>query len=382
MTAADEVLARARAVAPVLEGCAAEADRLRRLPEAAARAMADAGLFRIAVAEEAGGDEAEPLTNVRAIEAVSAANGSAGWNLMIGLEVAGIASGVLSPGALAEAFADPAMIMAGAINARGEARPVDGGYRLSGRWPYVSGCHNAQWFWFGTRLAGDTSRDPRRQVEMLIPARDVTILDTWDTAGMRGSGSHDVEVHDVFVPAHRVTTLYGDGMRLKTPLFRYPLFARLQYNKTGVSLGIARAALDAFRDLAANKTPTLSGSLLRERAQAQLAMAEGEALVRASRAWLFETVGELWADVCDGKTPTQEQRVRHRLAAVHCIMSCVRAVQLVHAAAGITVNHSGHPLERHFRDIHVVPQHITVTPAVYEWAGRAMLGAEFPPGSF
>jgi alkylation response protein AidB-like acyl-CoA dehydrogenase len=145
---------------------------------------------------------------------------------------------------------------------------------------------------------------------------------------------------------------------------------------------VARASLNSFVELAMEKTPYRSQSLLRERAQAQLALAEAEATLRAGRAFLFETIAEMWDEVCAGRRPTKEQRVAQKLAATHAVASAVKAVELVHSAAGATANFKFSPLERQFRDVHVVRDHVTVSPAFFETAGRSMLDLEVDPGSY
>ena len=205
---------------------------------------------------------------------------------------------------------------------------------------------------------------------------------TWDVAGMRGSGSHDVAVHDIFVPAAFTTDVYVSPNTQTSPLFRYPIISRLCYTKVGVATGIARAAIDAFVELAGAKTPYLSRSLLRDRSTAQLAAAEAEVTLGAGRAFTFEAVGAMWAALTAGQAPSMELRLRQRMATTHAVQAAVRAVDLVHSAAGLTPNYRGSPLERHFRDVHVVPQHPTVSPAFMETAGRALLGLETAPGSY
>jgi alkylation response protein AidB-like acyl-CoA dehydrogenase len=216
----------------------------------------------------------------------------------------------------------------------------------------------------------------------MLPKETFQILDTWHTQGLRGSGSHDVVITDAFVPAHRATGVYQQLARVDTPLFRYPLTSRLCYNKVGVATGIARAAIEAFVDLAGAKRPYLSQNLLRERAHAQLAAAEAEALVGAGRAYILEVVGQIWDELLAGRSPSAELRIRQRLAASWCVEWCVRAVELLHRSSGATANNEGQPIERAFRDVHVVAQHTTVNQAVFETAGRAILGMEVAPGSF
>ena len=385
---AEDLVQVARALAPIIRGGAEEADRERRLPTRVARAMAEAGLYRMSVAREYGGLEADPVTTIKVIEAISEADGAAGWNLMIGTETSGISSGGVIPEVGQEVWgADPAAIMSGALNALGRAAEVEGGWRVNGQWPFASGCHNATWFWGGCQVVegGDVRRNADGtpfMLQVLVPASDFTILDTWQVAGLRGSGSHDIAVTDVFVPIRRTTAVHYEGLRAQSPLFRYPLISRLCYNKVGVATGIARAAIDAFVELAGAKVPYTARELLRERAHAQLTVAEAEALLGSGRAFIFETVGEMWEEVRNGRRPPDALRVRQRLAASYCVDCAVRAVELVHKSAGSTANFTSSPIERLVRDVHVVQAHVTVAPTIFETVGRAMLGLPVNPGSF
>ncbi|MBW2416672.1 MAG: hydroxylase, partial [Deltaproteobacteria bacterium] len=271
-------------------------------------------------------------------------------------------------------YADPALVVSGALNPLGRAVPADGGYRITGQWPFASGCQNSHFFWGQCIVEEDGDRV--RMVEALVPADDFEVVDTWNVSGLRGTGSHDVRVTDLFVPDERMTSALTTPTRETGVLFRLPPFSRLAYNKVGVATGIARAALDHFSDLASTKTPRASGRPLAERATAQLAMAEAEAELGSSRAWAFETVGELWDAVAAGHAPTSEQRARVQLACSNAASAAVRAVERVHAAAGTSANFIGHPLERCFRDVQVVRQHIMVSPQWFEAAGRVLLGLD------
>jgi alkylation response protein AidB-like acyl-CoA dehydrogenase len=265
-----DAVERARALAPLLRECGPDADRDRRLPARAAEAMRDAGLYRLSVAEPFGGLAADPETLVRTIEAVSWADSAAGWNLMIGLETAGIASGFISDeGGHAIWGERPDVVIAGALRASARAVRKGDGWVVSGRWPFASGCHNAAWFWGGAMLFDEddrpvmSERGLQRQKQFGIPMASMQILDTWDVAGLRGSGSHDVATEKTFVPDHMTTDVYGSRPRQPAPLFQYPLISRLCFTKVGVGTGITRAAIDTFIGLATEKTPYTATQLLR-----------------------------------------------------------------------------------------------------------------------
>ena len=383
MTAAEDPVARARELVPLVRENADEAERARRLPQPVADAMALAGLHRMAAPRSVGGGECEPATQIAAIEEISAADGASGWNLMIGIENQGFLGAVLPLETARKLFADPALIVAGALNPLGRARPDDGGLIVSGQWPFASGCHNAGWFW-GQCVLMDGDEPARNEAggaalrEVLIPKSDFEILDTWHVSGLRGSGSHDVRVRDVFIPDEYVTAVFSPGMRLRETgtLYRFPPFNRLAYNKVGVATGIARAAIDHFVDLAAQKFRRGSGKPLREKVSVQLAVAEAEARLRSARAFVFDAVGEVWSATEAGRESTPSQRALVHLACSTACTASIEAVEIVHGAAGSAANFTASPLERCLRDVRVVPQHIMVSPQWNEVAGRILLGLE------
>lgn len=377
-----EVVEAARALRPLIQAHADEAESNRRQAPEVVAAMAQAGLFRLGAPAAYGGIEADPVTMIRAIEAVSEADGATGWALMIGIETVGIALGALPPGRAAALLGErPDIVFAGALNPLGRAVEVEGGLRVSGRWPYSSGCQTADYFWGGCLLvdrAGEWRRVEGQRVsrQVVVPRASYEVLETWEASGLRGSGSHDVVIDDVFVPDDFVTDIDGVGMRVDTPLFRLPVRSRLAFNKVGVGTGVARAALDEFQRLASEKTPFREIELLRERPQAQLAMAEAEARLGAARAYVFEVVAEMWSASGEGRPVTLRDQARVRLACSHCCAETVRAVDLVAAQAGITASFPSSPLERAVRDIRVVPQHVMVAPSAVTAAGRVLLGLD------
>jgi alkylation response protein AidB-like acyl-CoA dehydrogenase len=363
---------RARALQPLVRSFAARAEAERTLPRELVSALAEAGLFRIAVARSQGGAEAGPRAQIEAIEAISAADGAAGWTLMIGIETLGFASAALRPAVSEEIVAkNPSVVFSGALNPLGRAAPVEGGWRVTGRWPFASGCLHADWFWGQCVIEG---REKLELMEVVVPRADYRVVDTWHVAGLRGSGSHDVAVEGVFVPEERTTRVAYTPLREKGTLFRLPTFTRLAYNKVGVATGIARAALDAFVELASERVPRGMSKPLRERQFAQTSYADAETRLRSTRAFVFESVEEIWAEVAAGRAPTTKQRALAQLACTQAVAASARAVELVHAAAGTSPNFLASPLERCMRDVHVVGQHIMVSPALIEASSRALLG--------
>lgn len=368
------LIERARELRPLIGSFADRAEADRTLPSEVVRALREAGLFLVAAAREVGGAEATPREQILAIEAISEADGAAGWTLMIGVENLGFASALLRPDVAEEVIAKhPEVILSGALNPLGRATRVDGGVRASGRWPFASGCLHSDWFWGQCTI--EEGGKPQT-LEVLVPRSDFEVLDTWHVAGLRGSGSHDVEIRDVFVPERFTTRVARGPVNAAGALFRLPPFSRLAYNKVGVATGIARGALDAFVELATERVPRGMRAPLRERRFAQESIAEAETLLRSARAFVFESVEELWQETCAGRAPSAKQRALVQLACCKAVAASARAVELVHAAAGTSANSLSCPLERRMRDVHVVGQHIVVSPQLIEPASRVLLGLE------
>lgn len=300
---------RALALASLIREHADEAEAERHLSEPVAAALAEAGLHRMGAPPSYDGSDASPRHQVEAIEAVTHADGATGWNLMIGIENLALIALQWRHG---PAFwSDPQTIVCGSTAAVCRADAVDGGWRVTGRWPWASGCHNAHWFG-GQVLAfrGDEQVSPR-PVYAFARRGEFEILDTWHTAGMRGSGSHDIVVDGLVVPDERIAfydKAWVAQQREESVLARIPLGVRLAHNKTAVALGIARAAIDSFVALAANKTPAFGSIGLADRPYAQHALARAESRVRAGRAWLLDECDQAWERAQRRKPFTDEQR--------------------------------------------------------------------------
>lgn len=377
--ATDDPVQRARVLQPLVREAAAEAEAERRLPARVAEAMAKAGLYRVAAPVEFQGAGCSPATQVRTIEAVAEADGSAGWNLMIGIETFGLLAAGFARGR--ELFADPLVVVCSSTAAVGVAQRVAGGYRVSGRWPFVSGCHNSHFFAgvtavheHGEAVAGEFGR------YTILPRERIEILDTWQVGGLCGSGSHDVLVDDAFVPEEDTLVLAPGAFQpseQSSPVLRIPSGSRLAYNKVGVALGIARGAIDAFVELAGGKLPRFSGSKLRERPDAQHAVAKAEARLRGARAFVLEAVEGLWEAALAGRQYSARDKALLQIACSDAVLGCAEAVDRVCVAAGTSANARDSPLERRARDVRVIRQHVTVGPQHLEDAGRVLLG--LPP---
>src|SRR5579859_610123 len=281
-------LAVAWALAPLVRASADEAEVARRLPANLIAAMAEARIFRQMAPRVVGGDEVNPLVTLDVVEAISRMDGSAGWVAMIGAG-AGFLAGYLETDVGREIFEDPNACMCGNIGAAtARALAVPGGYRVSGRWPFVSGCEHSTWLAGNARLYDADGTTPRRNPDgtpttriMVFPHHQAEILDTWSATGLRATGSHDVAVSDIFVPDEH-SLWWSDGPKQPGPL--YPV-RWLIVTHAAHALGIARAAIDATLELAEHKTPTRSTAVLRTLPQMQANLAQAEALVHAARAF-------------------------------------------------------------------------------------------------
>jgi alkylation response protein AidB-like acyl-CoA dehydrogenase len=372
IAAARELAPRIRAAADVLEAG-------RRLPGDLVAAMAGAGIFRMCVPRSLGGGELEVVDMLETIEELARADGSAGWCAMIGA-TSGLVSAYL-PGPFArEIYADPALVTGGVFAPSGKAIAVAGGYEVSGRWAFASGGEHCAWLMGGCVVSDDgaprllASGAPDTRM-MLFPAAEVEVIDTWTVSGLRGTGSHDIRVAHVFVPAGRSVSLITDPPREPGPLYRFPVFGLLALGIAAVALGVARRAIDELAALAGGKTPSGSRRRLAERAVVQVQVSEAEAAVGAARAFLHAEVARAWAAACAG-TIALDQRARLRLAATYATASAARAVDAMYNAGGGTAIYATSPLQRCFRDVHVVTQHMMVAPATYELVGRILLGLE------
>ena len=364
---------RAQALEALVRKHADDADGNRRLSKEVAVAFAENGLYRIGAPRAYSGEESDPMAQIETIETISRFDGSAGWNLMIGVETFGLMAS--SFGECEYLIKDPMVVLCGSTAAVGTAEKVDGGYRVNGQWQFVSGCHNASLFSATVNLVEGSERGTQR-FAAIVQLPDFEIQDTWYVGGMRGSGSHDVHVKDAFVPDNHILPAIGSA-RSDQPLMRFPTGARLAYNKVAVSLGLARAGLDAFVELAAGKIPRFSSKSLRDRPSAHRAIAEAEVRVLASRALLMELVAELWRQVLNEEHITTRERAIFQIACSDAVRGCVEAVDLVSDAAGTSANFQSHPLERIGRDVRVVRQHLTVAGLHMEDGGRVLLG--MPP---
>jgi alkylation response protein AidB-like acyl-CoA dehydrogenase len=363
------LIAAARAVRPVVEAHADQAEIDRRLPQPAVDALAEAGLMRMFVPADYGGPGADPVTVVEAVAAVSAADGSAGWCTMIATTTSSMAA-FLAPQYAAEIYADPLVVTGGTFAPNGRAEPVEGGHVVSGRWQWGSGTTHCQWIVGGALATDGTVR------MMFAPASEVELIDTWHTAGLRGTGSGDFRFDGVFVPEGRSVAPFAPCPHVDGPLGRMPTFTLLASGVAAVTLGIARRALDELVALAQAKTPQFSSRTLAVSPLAQLDVARAEGALGGARSYLVDELGRTWETILRGDDVDVVQRARVRVAAGHAAADAARAVDLAYHAAGGSAVFTSSPLQRCFRDVHTATQHVMVQQRALEAAGKVLLGVD------
>jgi len=366
-----------RALLPEIRRQADACERARSLSGEILAGLVEAGVFRLCIPRALGGSEADVATLAATLEEIAAADGSTGWCAMIGA-TSGLVAGYLEEATAHDIYGSPDVVTAGVFAPRGTARRDGRAYVVSGRWPFASGCRHAGWLMGGCLVVDgegpthDAAGKPCARM-VLFPAADATIHDTWDAAGLRATGSHDIEVRDLRVPCARSVSLATDAPRATGALYRFPIFGLLAVGIAAVALGIARRALEELAQLAASKVPTGTRRRLAERSAVQADLARAHGAVGGARAYLSESVAAAMDAARDGELDLAT-RARLRLAATHATRSAAEAVDLMYEAGGATSIYASSPLQRCLRDVHVATQHAMVAPATYELSGRVLLG--------
>lgn len=360
----EQAVARARELATSLAPLVGTIESERKMPPSAVDALVRAGVFKLCVRRAYGGMEADPRTMAGVIEAFAQVDGSAGWCAMIGA-TSGLMSSYLAPEIAQEIYGAPDATACGVFAPFGRATAVPGGYRVTGRWPFASGCEHAAWRMGGVFADGDVTEVR----SVIFRADETSIVDTWNTSGLRGTGSHDLEVTDVFVPAARTFSMVRD--RPRDGGYELPFFGVLASGVAAVGLGIARAALDEVIALVKEKKLPGGKKPIASRELVQIEIARAEARLGAARALLFAALGDAVAGG-DAVLP----RARLRLAACHAATEAAAVTSVAYDTGGGSAIYARHPLQRQFRDAHVVTHHIMVSSTALATAGRILLGVE------
>ena len=324
-----------------------------------------------------GGDEGKPADIMRAIEKVATADGSTGWCAMIAT-ANNVASGYMTESGAREVFADPSAPSAGIAAPAGKAVRVDGGMRVSGRWPFASGITHCEWAWAGCMVMenGKPHMTPAGPeiVHVCMPVSDVVIHDTWRVSGLCGTGSNDFSTTDIFVPQQRIFALLNPENHRSEPLYQMPPLALYIFEEVSVSLGIARRALDDLTELAQTKVPSLYSDVLADKAITQVELARAEASLGGARSFLYETVEDMWQTVNAGRPPSARQLALGRIAATQAVETAASVTRTANTLGGGSSIYSTSSLQRHARDAEAITHHFTVAPHTWEEAGRVLLG--------
>jgi len=367
----------ARKLAPQIRSSADEIDAARELPRPLFEALADAGLFHLAVPRAIGGAEIAFPTYVEVIEEIGKADASTGWAVNQGAIFGTYAARMPREVARAIWIDTPRSVVANTPAATAKAVVVPGGYRVTGRQGFSTGCRHAAWVAAHAQVVENGQiRLEQGQPEaryFFVPVAEAELLDTWHVRGMRGTGTHHFAVTDAFVPAER-TVLSATAQLLENgPLYKIPRTLAFASGDAAVALGMARASLDTFVELAGAKTPRAMQALLRDQSMVQVSVGQAEAALRSGRAFLMETVRDIWGEATAGAV-SLERRAILRVATTHGIRLAAQVIDTVYKAAGATAAYEGHLIQRHFQDIHVITQHLQGRMAHYELVGRHWLG--------
>ncbi len=380
-TGTTDMLAAAKALGPTIRGYADEAERIRHCPPALVDILHQHRMFDMFTPKKYGGLEETIPNMVRVFEELATHDASVGWVVGIGNGTAVVSA--FLPEDTARSMYTPGAVSGGAQAPNGRAVPVEGGYRVSGRWPFGSGSTHCSIIVGGAFVMdGDVQRmngavpDFRTAV---FPVEDVEIIDTWHVSGLRGTGSRDIEAKDVFVPEERLLKMYGGAPVVDGPNYRFPTLGFLALTIAPIPLGIARRAINELIAMASSKKPMGSGNKLRDKVITQVEIAKAEAILRSARAWLYELTDELWDKAVRDVEITMHDRAMLRMACAHAAFESARATDIAYTLGGGTSIYETSVLQRCLRDAHAATQHIMHALPNYELAGRVMLGLD--PGT-
>ena len=377
---APDLVAAARDLSSELERRTAEVEAARRLPADLSARLASAGFYRAYVPEAVGGDEQSPAHANAGVEVLAQSDASAAWVAFIGMTSGSGLAGIPEDAARA-IFSRPEILLTGVFAPMGRAvRDASGGFRVSGRWPWGSGSHNADYILGGCRFFdGDepmlTPGGGPRSHMVVMPRADVTLLDNWDASGLCGTGSGEFEVDGILVPEEHIVG-YGRDAPAPRPLYQFPRFGLLALGIGAVALGTARGAIDDLVALATEKTPMGSRRTLANRAGAQSDVALAEAALRSARLFFYDAIDRGYDHALTGSPLPVELKRDLRLATSHAVRAATEAVDRMYHLGGGSSVHRTNNLQRRFRDVHVATQHLMVAPPTLELIGKTFLGVD------
>ena len=373
LTRHPSVLDAARGLAPKIAARAAEIEAARRLPLDLVRDLTAAGCFRMLVPRSHGGGGFDLATAMGVIEELSRADASVAWTTM------NLAGGWINLGTIPRATFDalyaegPDVIIGGVFSPAGTAVPVDGGYRVSGRWAFASGCEDCQWL-FGNCMEAHADGPQLRTV--LFSPDQIKIEDTWSVSGLCGTGSHHLTADNVFVRAERTCLPFADPPCLDEPLLRMPMPPIFAFGVASVAIGIAQGALEDILALSVSKVPLLAHTSLATNPLFQHQLGAADAKLRAARGLLYADAAAAWGTAVAGAEFTPEHRARMRSAITWAATTAASVVDMAYHAGGGSSIYAANPLQRRFRDVHAITQHFLVKLDTLTTAGAVLAGAD------
>ena len=373
LTRHPSVLDAVRGLAPKIAARAAEIEAARRLPADLIRDLTAAGCFRMLVPRSHGGGGFDLASAMSVIEELSRADASVAWTTM------NLAGGWINLGSLPRATFDalyaegPDVIIGGVFSPAGTAVPVDGGYRVSGRWAFASGCEDCHWL-FGNCMEAHADGPQLRTV--LFSPDQIKIEDTWSVSGLCGTGSHHLIADDVFVRAERTCLPFADPPCLDEPLLRMPMPPIFAFGVASVAVGIAQGALEDILALSTSKVPLLAHTSLATNPLFQHQLGAADAKPRAARGLLYADAAAAWGTAVAGAAFTPEHRARMRSATTWAATTAASVVDMAYHAGGGSSIYAANPLQRRFRDVHAITQHFLVKLDTLTTAGAVLAGAD------
>ena len=372
---------RARALGPAIAAASDQIERTRRLPAALLAALHEARLFRLLLPRSAGGEEVAPGVYMASVEEVARHDASVAWNLFVGNSSA-LVGAYIALDVAREIWRDPHTVVSWGPPNEARARAVPGGYRISGRWDFASGCRAANWMGAhalveeeGGELRLNSYGRPGQRI-LLCPVGQAALLDTWNTIGLRGTASDSYTFDDVFIPEAYSSQREDPALRRETgPLYSFTHAGLYAVGVAGVGLGIARAMLDGLIELATTKAPRNLGRMA-DSPTVQADVARHEARLGAARAYLLDVIATLYERASAAGPMDIPGRAGTRLACTHAIHTAIDCADFAFKAAGVDAIFPGSPFERRFRDMHTLSQQIQSRGAHYEAVGHILLGGQ------
>jgi alkylation response protein AidB-like acyl-CoA dehydrogenase len=377
------IMSNVKEILPAVQSYTVEIEEGRRLPPSLVKTLKNTGVFRMTMPKNMGGAELDPISQIKIIETLATVNASAAWCSMIGSD-SGFFSSFLKPEVAKEMYPDPDTISAAALSQTGKAVKVEGGYLVSGRWPFASGCQHSEWLISGCKVfEGDTmcllDGDVPQTIQCFLKADQVTILDTWHSMGLKGSGSHDFTADKIFVPEEKTFSFQKPRSYQEGALYQFPL--AFMFNFAAVPLGIAQSAINAIVEAADKpiRQMTLQGQFikgrtLKDEAFVQDTLGRAIAKLAAARAYFYTEVTSIWEAISAQEPLTAQNQVNFLAMNTEVFSLCQEVVELIVKARGGSSVYAGSPLEIAMRDIITINQHVMVSIRNYSQSGKVSLG--------